>query len=234
MLFVLFICGAQEKSYRFVYDFHQQVVLNEESRNGYAKEFVAKIQDAFNESYEFDLVASKDFSFLKLRDKVKNGQTEGIIKIEPDLKWFLIDFSTNETYNFMDQGNAYIKDSIETLQLKPTRNKKTILGIETREFTAETDDFYYSFWLTQQNGITVSPIQYQFKGYIVVEVDLVHKLLPNEDGKMEQQFILKEIKEEKSVFNFKKLKPKKTMTKKQFQEFLDKADEIDDNSLDRE
>jgi len=234
LLFIVSICNAQEKSYRFVYDFHQQVVLNEESKKGYDKDFFSKINDALNRSYEFDLLSSKDFSFIKLREKIKNGQTEDVITLEPDLSWCLIDFDRNEIYKYNEVIDVYIKDSIQTLQLKPTKNKKTILGREVKEFLVETDNIFYSFWLARQNGTTISPIEYQFKDYIVFEIDIAYKRKSQLDTKMEQQYILKEIEESKNSIDYNKLKPKKTVTVKEFKELSDKVNKNSDQSVDRE
>lgn len=238
LILQILICSvsfAQEKSYRFVYDFHQNVELDEETKRSHAKDFLVKIQNALNESYEFEIIASEKFSFLKLIEKINNGQSEDVIRLHPDPKWLLVDFQENETFNFIEVADAYLKDSIQTIQLKPTRNKKVILGIESREFTAEKDNYDYSFWLAQQNGITVSPIEYQFKGYIVLELNVKSKRLPEYSSSKDQQYILKEITEEKLPFNYNKIIPKKTKTKDEIDALIKKIHEMidDDNGVEK-
>lgn len=223
---------AQEKSYRFVYDFHQNTELDEDSKKGYSRDFMSKIQHALNESYEFEVIAMENFSFLKLKEKIKNEQTEGVIRLEPEPKWLLIDFQKNETFNFSEVSNSYVKDSVQSLSLKPTRNKKVILGIEAKEYTADFNNYNYTLWLAQQNGITVSPVDLQFKNYIVLEFEMKNQAKENETSEY-KHYILKEIIEEKSPFNYKKLIPKKTITKEELKAYLDKMHEEIDNSVDK-
>jgi len=236
LILQILICSvsfAQEKSYRFVYDFHQNVVLDEETKKSHAKDFLVKIQNALNESYEFEIIASEKFSLLKLIEKIKNEQSGDVIRIHPEPEWLLVDFQKNETFNFTQSADAYIKDSIQTIQLTPTRNKKVILGIEAREFTVEKGNYDYSFWLAQQNGITVSPIEYQFKGYIILELNVKSKRLPEYNSSKDQQYILKEITEEKLPFNYNKTIPKKTITKEELEILINKRKQMLESGVEK-
>ncbi|WP_313383514.1 hypothetical protein [Chishuiella sp.] len=233
LLFIVSICNAQDKSYRFVYDLNQEMIMTEEMKNLNPKNLIPDIQNAFNESYVYDVVTSENASLLKIREKVYNSQNKGI-HIEPEPKWLLIDYANNETTNFTRLGDSYIMDSIKTLQLKPTKNNKIILGMPAREFTAEYEDNFYSIWLSRFNSLTVSPIIFQFKNYIVSEITIVNKKVEEEGGKMIKRYVLSDLSEDKTKIDYKKMKPKNVLTTKEYNDFMEKLENSGNNSVDRE
>ncbi len=215
---------AQEKTYRFLYDFHQ---VYEPGKNNNSK-YNTTIKEELNKSYEIEVFSNDNLSFIKLIDIISNSQTGMFMNIKPEPNWLLIDNIQNLTYekgNNVNQKFIYLQDSIQTIKLNSTGNKKTILGIIGEEYKAETDEYSYSFWLADFHQISVSPIYFQFKNLIVLELRIISKLAIENGGKREMHYLLKDKKEEK--FNFKKLTPKKFTTKSDYKKMLETQSETE-------
>ena len=207
IIFSNIVC-AQEKTYRFLYDFHQKGKLTTFERVNNSPEFAQLFEESKNRSYEIEVIVNRTNSLIKILEKVNNSQEGFFSGSSPLPKWLLVDFVHNLT--FEEKQNLYVQDSISTLQLTPTRNTKTILGIKAKEFTYENDDYTYSFWLAKQNEITVSPIYFQFNGYVLLEASINDKAYEKEGGERKLFYVLKEIKEQD--FNFNKIIPKKSIS----------------------
>ena len=218
------IAFSQEKTYRFLYDFHQETILDKAENPNMPSEDYNIIVAELNKSYEVEVTVNSSFSFVKLVEKINNDQNKSFIKIEPEPKWLLNDFETNNSYDYIDTSAIYLIDSIQSISMKPTRNSKKILGFDTKEFIAEDKTFSYHFWLMKQGNLSVSPLKLQFKGYIVVEAEIINKKENNSKTTTERKvtYRLKNMTEENS-FDFKKLKPKKVMTQVELDALLEKV-----------
>ena len=78
---------AQEKTYRFLYDFHQ---VYEPGKNNNS-EYNTTIKEELNKSYEIEVFSNDNLSFIKLIDIISNSQTEMFMNIKPEPNWLLID-----------------------------------------------------------------------------------------------------------------------------------------------
>lgn len=226
---ISFYLFGQENTYRFLYDIHQETIFNDEMKKNTPKDFLPEIVNAFNESYEFEVLASKNYSFVKLIEKVKNSQNDAV-RIYPEPNWLLNDFEHNKSYEFAEYGDTYVVDSIKIEGLKPTKEMKEILGLQAKKFIFENDEFYYEIWLAKMNGITVSPYYFQFKNFVVVELFKKFKKVEEGGGKMEKRYLLKEMSQEKKPTDFIKLIPKKVLTPKELQEKIDKINQMSQNN----
>lgn len=215
---------AQEKTYRFLYDFHQVY----EAKNNKQNSISDAVNEELNKSFEFEVFANDNLSFIKLIDIISNSQTGMFMNIKPEPNWLLVDNTSKLTYEKGDNANQkfiYLQDSIQTIKLNSTGGKKTILGIVGEEYKTETEEYNYTFWLGNFNGITASPIYYQFKNLIVLELRIISKLAIENGGKREIHYLLKDKKEEK--FNFKKLTPNKFTTKSDYKKMLETQSETE-------
>ncbi len=140
---ISFYLFGQENTYRFLYDIHQETIFNDEMKKNTPKDFLPEIVNAFNESYEFEVLASKNYSFVKLIEKVKNSQNDAV-RIYPEPNWLLNDFEHNKSYEFAEYGDTYVVDSIKIEGLKPTKEMKEILGLQAKKFIFENGEFYQS------------------------------------------------------------------------------------------
>ncbi|MFV0144723.1 hypothetical protein OBJ68_04740 [Empedobacter falsenii] len=73
---------AQEKTYRFLYDFHQVY----ETKNKQT-DISAAVKEELNKSFELEVFANKNQSFIKLIDVVRNTQTNFFLDIKPEPNW---------------------------------------------------------------------------------------------------------------------------------------------------
>lgn len=214
---------AQEKNYRFLYDFHQVYETKNKQTN-----ISAAVKEELNKSFEIEVYANKHQSFIKLIDVVRNSQSNFFLDIKPEPNWLLIDRTSNLTYekaNNTNQNFKFLQDSIQKIQLESTGQEKTVLGIRAKQYKAETEKYDYTFWLGDFYGISVSPIYFQFKDLAVVELNIIFKEALENGNKREVTYQLKDKKE--ASFNFKKNIPKKYITKKE----LDKLNnEYESNS----
>lgn len=217
LLFLFFLIGinAQEKTYQFLYDYQQEGELTPDDRklnNSYINDL---LKDALNKNYEIELLVNNKYLLTKVLPRIDNNQNENFIKILPEPAWLFIDFEKNESYEQHD--NLYIKETIPDFKFIPTKNKKTILGLEAREFKFEDENKLYTIWLAKQNDLTVSPTYFQPKGYLVMMYHVFDKSMAKNGGNRESTYQLKEIKETKST-DLGKLIPKKSISKKEFDE----------------
>ncbi|MFV0144722.1 hypothetical protein OBJ68_04735 [Empedobacter falsenii] len=116
--------------------------------------------------------------------------------------------ATNANQNF-----KFLQDSIQRIQILPTGQEKTILGIRAKEYKTETEIYDYTFWLSDFDGISASPIYFQFKDLVVVELIIIFKEALKNGNRREVTYQLKDKKS--TSFNFKKNIPKKYTTKKE-------------------
>ena len=210
---------GQDKTYRFLYDFHQKTTLTNDERMYNEADFIVLYEKELNKSYEVEVVTNSEFSLIKTVEKLDNSQTGQFLYFGPVPKWYLVDFKNNKS--FKESHGQYVSDTISHIKITPTRNTKTVLGIEAKEFTAENENYIYSFWLAKQNGITVSPVYFQFNGYIVLELHIKSKLYEKEGGSNNIQYKLKEIDEQ--VFNLKKEIPKRYLSIQESKDLYDKT-----------
>ncbi|WP_313253703.1 hypothetical protein [Empedobacter sp.] len=202
---------AQEKTYRFLYDFHQVY----ETKNKQT-DISAAVKEELNKSFELEVFANKNQSFIKLIDVVRNSQANFFLDIKPEPHWLLIDEASNLTYEKATNPNQnfkFLQDSIQRIQVLPTGQEKTILGIRAKEYKTETEKYDYTFWLGDFDGISASPIYFQFKDLVVVELKIIFKDVLENGNRREITYQLKDKKE--AIFNFKKNIPKKYTTKKE-------------------
>ncbi|MFV0142940.1 MULTISPECIES: hypothetical protein [Empedobacter] len=202
---------AQEKTYRFLYDFHQVY----ETKNKQT-DISAAVKEELNKSFELEVFANKNQSFIKLIDVVRNSQANFFLDIKPEPNWLLIDEASNLTYEKATNPNQnfkFLQDSIQRIQVLPTGQEKTILGIRAKEYKTETEKYDYTFWLGDFDGISASPIYFQFKDLVVVELKIIFKDVLENGNRREITYQLKDKKE--AIFNFKKNIPKKYTTKKE-------------------
>lgn len=156
---------AQEKTYRFLYDIHQVY----ETKNKQTT-ISAAVKEELNKSFELEVFANKNQSFIKLIDVVRNSQENFFLDIKPEPNWLLIDEASNLTYEKATNPNQnfkFLQDSIQRIQVQPTGQEKTILGIRAKEYKTETEMYDYTFWLGDFDGISASPIYFQFKDLVV-------------------------------------------------------------------
>ena len=216
---------SQEKSYRFLYDFHQKTILDKAENPAMSADDYAIIVAELNKSYEVEVTADSSNSLIKLVEKINNEQNKSFIKIEPEPNWLLNNFKANYSLENSAGVGTYIKDSIKSITFKPTRNSKKVLGLDAKEFIAEDASCNYHFWLVKHQNLTVSPIYFQFKGYVVVEAEIINK--NSKDSKTiterKMSYVLKNMSEEKS-FDFEKLIPKKFMTKAEFDAMIEQRE----------
>ena len=216
---------SQEKSYRFLYDFHQKTILDKAENPAMSADDYAIIVAELNKSYEVEVTADSSNSLIKLVEKINNEQNKSFIKIEPEPNWLLNNFKANYSFENSAGVGTYIKDSIKSITFKPTRNSKKVLGLDAKEFIAEDASCNYHFWLVKHQNLTVSPIYFQFKGYVVVEAEIINK--NSKDSKTiterKMSYVLKNMSEEKS-FDFEKLIPKKFMTKAEFDAMIEQRE----------
>ncbi len=226
---------AQEKTYRFLYDFHQKTILDRAENPNMPADDYAIIVAELNKSYEVEVTANSLNSLVKLVEKINNEQNKSFISIEPEPNWLLNDFETNNSYENSVGVGTYMKDSVKSITLKPTRNSKKILGFDAKEFIAEDAACNYHFWLVKHQNLTVSPIFFQFKGYIVVEAEIINK--KPKDSKIISErkvsYILKNMSEEKPL-DFEKLIPKKFMTKAEYNALIEQREKEINNRVDKD
>lgn len=226
---------GQEKTYRFLYDFHQKTILDRAENPNMLPDDYAIIVAELNKSYEVEVTANSLNSLVKLVEKINNEQNKSFISIEPEPNWLLNDFETNNSYENSVGVGTYIKDSIKTIIIKPTRNSKKVLGLDAKEFIAEDTSCNYHFWLVKHQNLTVSPIYFQFKGYVVVEAEIINK--KSKDSKTiterKMSYVLKNISEEKS-FDFEKLTPKKFMTKAEYDALIEQREKEMNNRVEKD
>ena len=225
---------AQEKSYRFLYDFHQITKLDRTENLRLSSEDFAVVVAELNRSYEVEVVANTMTSFIKVLEKVDNAQEKSFIKIEPEPKWLFNDFESALSYNHTELFDSYVKDSIQQISLQPTRHIKKILGFDAKKFTAEDEENMYNFWLVKNNDLTVSPLQFQLKGYIILEADVMLKIKNNLQTERKMTYILKDMIEDKTPFNFEKVKPKKVITKNELNHLLEETKNNFEQGVDRD
>lgn len=226
---------GQEKAYRFLYDFHQDTKLDKAENPNISSDDYVVIVAELNKSYEVEVMANTSFSFVKLVEKINNEQNKSFIKIEPEPKWLLNDFVSDASFKYSDFGTTYFKDSIQTLSVLPTRNSKKVLGLDAKEFIAEDASFNYRFWLVKYKNLTVSPLNFQFKDYILVEAEVVNKKPRDSKTSSERKvtYLLKNM-DEQSSFDFNTLIPKKVMTKLELDNMLKKANDHLNNEVDKD
>lgn len=201
---------AQEKIYRFLYDFHQVY----ETKNKQT-DISAAVKEELNKSFELEVFANKNQSFIKLIDVVRNSQANFFLDIKPEPNWLLIDEASNLTYEKATNANQnfkFLQDSIQRIQVLPTGQEKTILGIRAKEYKTETEKYDYTFWLGDFDGISASPIYFQFTDLVVVELKIIFKDVLENGNRREITYQLKDKKE--AIFNFKKNIPKNIQLKK--------------------
>ena len=188
-----------------------------------------------NKSYEVEVTADSSNSLIKLVEKINNEQNKSFIKIEPEPNWLLNNFKANYSFENSAGVGTYIKDSIKSITFKPTRNSKKVLGLDAKEFIAEDASSNYSFWLVKHQNLTVSPIYFQFKGYVVVEVEIMNKKPKDSKTITEQKvsYILKNMSEEKSL-DFGKLIPKKYMTKVEYDALIEQRTKEMNNGVEKD
>ncbi len=206
---------AQEKTYQFLYDYHQKGELAPEVKKRNPSHINEMAEEALNKSFEVELLVTNNYSLVKILPRVNNNQTGNYLEILPEPSWLLIDFEKNESYQ--QNENLFVKDSIEEFNFVPTKNKKIILGLESREFKFEDETKLHTIWLAKQNDLTVSPTYFQPKGYLVMLYHVFDKSMAKNGGNREFTYQLKEIKETKST-DLGKLIPKKSISKKEFDE----------------
>ncbi|MDM1299142.1 hypothetical protein HXZ94_11630 [Empedobacter falsenii] len=214
---------AQEKTYRFLYDLHQVF----ESKSNNQTDVSEAVKEELNKSFELEVFANKNQSFIKLIDVVRNSQASVFLDIKPEPNWLLIDKASNLTYekaSNVNQSFKFLQDSIQRIQVQPTGQEKTVLGIHAKEYKAETEKYDYTFWLGDFNGITASPIYFQFKDLIVVELKIIFKDALENGNKREITYQLKDKKE--ATFNFKKNIPKKYTTKEELNKLNNELESI--------
>ena len=216
---------GQEKTYRFLYDFHQKTILDKAENPQMSSDDYLVFMAELNKSYEVEVTASSTNSIIKLIEKINNEQNKSFITIEPEPAWLLNDFKANNSFENITGAGAFIKDSIKSITFKPTRNSKKILGLDAKEFIAEDASCNYHFWLVKHQNLTVSPIYFQFKGYVVVEAEIINK--NSKDSKTiterKMSYVLKNMSEEKS-FDFEKITPKKFMTKAEYDTMIEQRE----------
>ena len=188
-----------------------------------------------NKSYEVEVTASSTNSIIKLIEKINNEQNKSFITIEPEPAWLLNDFKANNSFENITGAGAFIKDSIKSITFKPTRNAKKILGLDAKEFIAEDASCNYHFWLVKHQNLTVSPIYFQFKGYVVVEAEIINK--NSKDSKTiterKMSYVLKNMSEEKS-FDFEKITPKKFMTKAEYDTMIEQRKKENNRGVEKD
>lgn len=226
---------AQEKTYNFLYDFHQKTILDKAENPNMSSEIHAIVTAEMNKSYEVEVVSNSTYSFIKLVEKINNEQNKSFIKIEPEPNWLLNDFEMNNSYENSVGVGAYIKDSVKSITFKPTRNSKNILGLDAKEFIAEDASYNYHFWLVKHQNLTVSPIYFQFKGYVVVEAEIINKKAKDSKVNTERKmsYVLKNMSEVKP-YNFEKLIPKKFMTKVEYDALIEQRIKEMNNNVDKD
>lgn len=226
---------AQEKTYHFLYDFHQKTILDRAENPNMPADDYAIIVEELNKSYEVEVTANSLNSLVKLVEKINNEQNKSFISIESEPNWLLNDFETNNSYENSVGVGTYIKDSVKSITLKPTRNSKKILGLDAKEFIAEDASCNYHFWLMKHQNLTVSPIFFQFKGYVVVEAEIINKKPKDSKTISERKvsYILKNMSEEKP-FDFEKLIPKKFMTKAEYNALIEQREKEMNNRVDKD
>jgi hypothetical protein len=199
---------GQEKTYRLLYDFHQ-VYENKNNKTNVSE----ALKEELNKSHQIEVFANNNQSFIHLIDVISNSQANIFLDIKPEPNWYLIDRNSSKTFEKATNPNQkfkYLQNTIQTLDLKSTGEKNTILGIVAEEFKAETDEYYYTFWLGDLNGITASPVYFQFKNFVVLKAFIVFKTAEKNGGKREISYLLNNFKEQS--YDFKKLTPKKFTT----------------------
>ncbi|MDM1299141.1 hypothetical protein HXZ94_11625 [Empedobacter falsenii] len=229
------IVFAQDKTYRFLYDFHQKTILDRAENPNMPADDYAIIVAELNKSYEVEVTANSLNSLVKLVEKINNEQNKSFISIEPEPNWLLNNFETNNSYENSVGAGTYIKDSVKSITLKPTRNSKKILGLDAKEFIAEDALCNYHFWLVKHQNLTVSPVFFQFKGYVVVEAEIINKKPKDSKTISERKvsYILKNMSEEKP-FDFEKLIPKKFMTKAEYNALIEQREKEINNRVDKD
>ena len=153
-------------------------------------------------------------SFCCLSRRISSSGVEAVffsipvfLDIKPEPNWLLIDEASNLTYekaSNVNQKFKFLQDSIQRIQVQPTGEEKTVLGIRAKEYKTETEEYDYTFWLGDFNGITASPVYFQFKDLIVLELKIIFKDVLGNGNKREISYQLKDKKE--ATFNFKKNK----------------------------
>ena len=214
---------GQEKTYRFLYDFHQVFETKNKNQTGVSE----AVKEELNKSFELEVFANKNQSFIKLIDVVRNSQTHFFLDIKPEPNWLLIDEASNLTYekaSNVNQKFKFLQDSIQRIQVQPTGEEKTVLGIRAKEYKTETEKYDYTFWLGDFNGITASPLYFQFKDLIVLELKIIFKDVLGNGNKREITYQLKDKKE--ATFNFKKNFPKNFTTKEELNKLNNELESI--------
>lgn len=226
--FFSIILYSQEKTYQFLYDYHQKGELAQEVKKRNPSHITEMATEALNKSFEIEVLTNTTYSLIKVLPRVSNNQSGNYLEILPEPSWLLIDFEKNESYQ--QNENLFIKNSIEEFNFIPTKNKKTILGLESREFKYEDDNKSHTIWLAKQNNLTVSPTFVQPRGFIVTSYNVFDKDMAKAGGNREFTYQLKEIKEIKST-DLSNMIPKKSISKKEFEEYKNRL--MEDESVDR-
>ena len=206
-----------------MYDFHQVFETKNKNQTGVSE----AVKEELNKSFELEVFANKNQSFIKLIDVVRNSQTHAFLDIKPEPNWLLIDEASNLTYekaSNVNQKFKFLQDSIQRIQVQPTGEEKTVLGIRAKEYKTETEEYDYTFWLGDFNGITASPVYFQFKDLIVLELKIIFKDVLGNGNKREITYQLKDKKE--ATFNFKKNFPKKFTTKEELNKLNNELESI--------
>lgn len=221
------IVFAQEKTFQLLYDYHQKGELAAEVKKRNPAHMNEMAEEGLNKSFEVEILVNHNYSLVKVLPRVSNNQSGNYFEILPEPSWLLIDFEKNESYQ--QNENLFVKDSIEEFNFVPTKNKKTILGLEAKEFKFEDDTKLHTIWLAKQNNLTASPTYFQPKGYLVMLYHVFYKDMAVKGGHREFTYQLKEIKETKSTDLSKQI-PKKSITKKEYVErmkYLMQEDGVD-------
>ena len=211
------IVFAQEKTFQLLYDYHQKGELAAEVKKRNPAHINEMAEEALNKSFEVELLVNHNYSLVKVLPRVSNNQSGNYLEILPEPSWLLIDFNKEEYYHQIH--DLFVKGSIEEFKFSPTKNKKIILGLEAKEFKFEDENKSHSIWLTKQSDLAASPSFIQPKGYLVMLYHVFYKDMAVKGGHREFTYQLKEIKETK-LTDLSKQIPKKSISKKEFDEHM--------------
>ena len=199
---------AQETDYQLSYDVHRKVEFPKKAIEGFDINLDELNKNASTKKTT-EVYVGKDFSLIEAPKKISNSQGEKGMDRPLRPEWLLNDYQNDLSYENFEYFEIPLKSALKEPTLTPTRNTKKILDLDAKEYTFEDDKYYYSVWLTKLKDLSGSPLYYQFKGFLVLEVKMIGKIIDEKSPKQEFLYVLTDIKETKAK-NYIKMIPKRT------------------------
>jgi hypothetical protein len=199
---------AQEKDHQLTYDVHRKIEFPQKAIEGFDIN-LEDLNKAASTDKKINVFVGKDFSLIETPKKINNSQGENKMVRPLRPEWLLNDYKANLSYENFEHFEIPLKSTLKEPVLTPTRNTKKILNLDAKEYTFEDADFIYSVWLTKLKDLSGSPLYYQFKGFLVLEVKMIGKIINEKSPKQEFRYVLTDIKEVGAI-NYIKLIPKRT------------------------